>query len=373
MSERIPSPPPLHVIERYFAEECTTEEREMVMVWVAASVANAQELAAYRAVWRHSAGLSDAWDVDRGWEVMAARVDGNGDTATRQRRAPGPELPRSRKPSTWRRWVAGAAAAAVVAAALLQRAATHDETPAPPAPMRVVATQRGQRAVLDLADGSRVMLGAESTLRIPTGFGESVRENSRDLYLDGKAYFEVRHDSEHPFRVHTATGVAEDVGTSFVVTAYPETGGMEVAVTSGAVTLDRPAVPAGSGRASGQQPGPTRPMLTLTRGDLGRLDSAGTATLTRNVDLSPYLAWAQGRLVFDDTRLADAVQELARTYDLDIRLADSALADRRFNASFGDETPSQVMQRIALTLDLSVERHGDVFRLGSRARRSNAR
>jgi ferric-dicitrate binding protein FerR (iron transport regulator) len=239
--------------------------------------------------------------------------------------------------------------------------------------MREVTTQRGQRAVLDLADGSRVILGAESRLRIPTGFGGSAREDSRDLYLDGKAYFEVRHDNEHPFRVHTETGVAEDVGTSFVVTAYPETNGMEVAVTSGAVSLDRPAVPAGAGRASGQEAGSTRPMLTLTRGDLARLDSAGTATLTRNVDLSPYLAWAQGRLVFDDTRLGDAVAELARTYDLDIRLADSTLADRRFNASFGDETPSQVMQRIALTLDLRVERHGDVFRLASRARKPNAR
>jgi ferric-dicitrate binding protein FerR (iron transport regulator) len=373
MSERTPSPPPLHVIERYFAEECTNEEREMVMVWVAASVANAQELATLRAVWRHSAGPGDAWDVDRGWEAMAARVEGDGDTTTRQRRAPGLELPRSGKPSTWRRWVAGSAAAAVVAAAVLQRVATRDETSALPAPMREVATQRGQRAVLDLADGSRVILGAESRLRIPTGFGEAAREDSRDLYLDGKAYFEVRHDSEHPFRVHTETGVAEDVGTSFVVTAYPETNGMEVAVTSGTVTLDRPAMPAGSGRASGQQPDRTRPMLTLTRGDLARLDSSGTATLTRNVDLSPYVAWTQGRLVFDDTRLGDAVPVLSRTYDLDIRVADSALADRRFNASFGDETPSQVMQRIALTLDLRLERHGNVFRLAAGARKSNAR
>jgi ferric-dicitrate binding protein FerR (iron transport regulator) len=201
-----------------------------------------------------------------------------------------------------------------------------------------------------------VVLAAESRLRIPTDFNSV--NHTRDLYLDGAAFFDVHHDSTRPFRVHTATGVAEDVGTAFVVTEYPETRGMHVVVASGVVAVKR-----GGGRDGAP------PLLTVRAGNLARLDTTGTATLTRHVNVASYLAWTRGGLGFDGTPLREALPQIMRWYDLDLTLGDSALAERRITASFEDEPASRVIQRLALALGLRVEQRGTTTILYSRAPR----
>jgi transmembrane sensor len=165
------------------------------------------------------------------------------------------------------------------------------------------------------------------------------------VYLEGQAYFDVKHDSARPFEVRTAAGVARDIGTQFVVRAYPETRGMRVAVAEGVAALGAPSA---------------APLLTLVEGDLGNLDSAGVATLSRGANLRPYLAWAEGTLVFDGARLGDALTELGRWYDLEIRLADPSLAERRLTATFTNEPAPQVLERIARVLRLEVRQSGRV-------------
>lgn len=246
--------------------------------------------------------------------------------------------------------------------------------------MEETITGRGQRATVELPDGSRAILAAESRLRYPAS-AEHWRDadRARDLYLEGQAYFEVQHDSTRAFRVHTATGVVEDLGTEFVVAAYPETHGTLVAVVAGVVALYRAPVDtavaaasgaeaitdadarAGTGETTGAEAiadadagagaGETtrieatgerdagggaeagtraeaahegrlgRPLLVLSRGDVARLDTSGKTVLTRDVNLAPYVAWTDWNLVFDATPMHEVVATLARWYDLDITLA----------------------------------------------------
>ena len=63
-------------------------------------------------------------------------------------------------------------------------------------------------------------------------------------------------------------------------------------------------------------------------------------------------------LAFDGAPLGDVVRTLGRWYNVEIRLADSALAARRLTASFQNEPIDLVLHRIALTLGLRVERAG---------------
>ena len=162
----------------------------------------------------------------------------------------------------------------------------------------------------------------------------------------------VTHDSLRPFRVTTPLGVAEDIGTEFVVTTYPEAHGLRVVVASGMVALRQP--PRAPGRTL---PADSFPLVTLAQGDLARLDSAGTATVSR-VDPAAYVAWTRGALVFDGATLHDVLPQLARWYDLDFRLADSSLARRRLTTTFRDQSVSQVLDLMALSLDLRVQRDG---------------
>jgi ferric-dicitrate binding protein FerR (iron transport regulator) len=101
-----------------------------------------------------------------------------------------------------------------------------------------------------------------------------------------------------------------------------------------------------------------RPALVLAAGDLGRLDPSGGATFRRGVDVERYVAWTRGVLAFDGTPLGEVVLTLERWYNVEIHLADSALAARRLTAAFKNEPIDLVLKRIALTLGLRVEPGG---------------
>jgi len=171
---------------------------------------------------------------------------------------------------------------------------------------------------------------------------------------DGEAYCEVAAGARRPRRVHAAGSVTEDLGTSFVVRAYADRVATEVVVAEGRVALRRADTTAAS-RARGARPD-AWPALVLGARDLGRLDASGAATFRHGVDVGRYLAWTRGVLAFDGAPLSDVVTTLERWYNVEIRLADSALAMRRLTATFANEPIDLVLKRMALTLGLRVER-----------------
>ncbi len=209
---------------------------------------------------------------------------------------------------------------------------------------REYATAAAQRMVIRLQDGTQVTIAPKSRVRYAADYGTT----HRDLYLDGEAYFQVTPDSQRPLRVHTAGSLTEDLGTAFVVRAYADQIAIEVVVAEGRVALSR------ADTAAASRP----PALVLEARDLGRLDASGVATRRRGVDVERQLAWTRGVLAFDGAPLGDVVRTLGRWYNVDIRLADSALAARRLTASFQNEPIDLVLHRIALTLGLRVERAG---------------
>jgi transmembrane sensor len=202
---------------------------------------------------------------------------------------------------------------------------------------RIYTTQPGERAELLLADGTRVVLGGASTLRIPESFGKSARE----LYLDGQAYFEVTHDSARTLRVHTRRSVAEDLGTHFIVTAYSSDSTEQIAVTKGTVAVQ------GSGEP-----------VVLRANDIGRVSAAGTVRAHRNAGAERYLGWMSGDAYFDDAVLADAATTLMRQYGVNLRIADPKLARRRFSGSISAKSLHADLSALALLLDARYERQG---------------
>lgn len=220
-------------------------------------------------------------------------------------------------------------------------------------PLQEVATARAQRATITLSDGTRIILGAESSVRYARDFGARSR---RDVYLDGQAYFEVAHDSLRPLTVHTSRGVAEDLGTKFVVTAYSATPEMQVVVASGKVLL-RHGVPS---RPDSAIPGErSAEPLTLGPGELGVIDSSGALSRSRVGDTSPYFDWTKGELAFRGVPLGEALPAIGRWYDMEIILGDSSLASRRLVASFGPHSAHDVVRLIALAVNARYEERGD--------------
>ncbi len=320
-------------VVRYVAGECSAAEaadleRRMV---IDARLAEQVEMA--RQVWAAAAEPRKQRDVSRAWEAVRAQLDDRAADRPVDRPAA------KRFGAAFGQYRGGgriAAAAAVLLAIALPAAAIWRLGQLPNAPTaprippaREYATLTGERAELRLPDGTRVVLGAASRLTVPGNFNGG---GARDVRLDGQAHFDVVHDEKRPFRVRTALGVAEDIGTAFVVTTYPEAGGMRVAVASGIVAL-----------ATGAKPG----KLVLRQGDLGRLDSAGVGQVQHGVDVDAELAWTRGELVFRRTPLRQVLPQLERWYGIRVRLASRALGEVPVSASFADQPPAEALAFIA--------------------------
>ena len=307
------------LLDRYLAGEASAGDAQAVRDWLADHPDNPLLLDDLRLIRRVAAGRIPESSVDAAW-AKAQRVL---------------EVPR--QPGRSRRPLFVALAAAAVLVALIGTRGVLRRTPQ----WREYATTVAQRMVVRLRDGTQVTIAPKSRVRYAADYGRARRE----LYLDGEAYFQVTPDSQRPLRVHTTQSVTEDLGTAFVVRAYDQSA-TEVVVAEGRVTLSRADTTAAT----------RTPALVLEARDLGRLDPSGVTAVRRGVDVGRYLAWTRGVLAFDGTPLGDVVVTLGRWYNVEIRLADSTLAARRLTATFQNESIDLVLQRIALTVGLRVER-----------------
>jgi ferric-dicitrate binding protein FerR (iron transport regulator) len=149
--------------------------------------------------------------------------------------------------------------------------------------------------------------------------------------------------------VRTASGIVEDVGTAFVVARYPESAMLRVGVASGRVIVR-------GKRDGGRASGNVVASDTLKRGDVFRLMNDGGSKVEHGVDVAQELAWTTGKLVFDRAPLGEVVPRLARWFDADIRLADSALGNVAFTGTFGSEPVGQVLELLAASVDARVQR-----------------
>ncbi len=92
---------------------------------------------------------------------------------------------------------------------------------------------KGQNVELTLADGTRVALRPNTRFRYPKVFNRS----SREVYLDGEAFFSVAHDEKHPFKIYTGKVVTTVLGTSFNVRALRQTENVTITVKTGRVRV----------------------------------------------------------------------------------------------------------------------------------------
>jgi transmembrane sensor len=203
-------------------------------------------------------------------------------------------------------------------------------------------TAYGQTQTLQLPDGSRVTLNANSKLRLPRfGFGNRTRE----VYLSGEAAFAVQHLPGHQqFVVHTLQGLNVTVlGTEFSV--FSRARGFKIVLTKGKVALSYP---------SKKQP---NQVLTMRPGDLVAVGRGGQ--VARQVVPQPetHAAWTQHQFVFENTTLDEIGQMLTETYGLRMTVADSALATQTLTGSFHANSADELLQAISEVLNINVIRH----------------
>src|SRR5262249_13651694 len=155
--------------------------------------------------------------------------------------------------------------------------------------------------------------------------------------LEGQALFEVRRNESRPFRVVVDDARVEVLGTAFDVLRTKD--GMRVVVLSGKVMLTAGATPPPAA------PGPRRGARTALR---------RPAAAPQDVDVGLATSWREGRLVFDNVTLADAVEQLQRYRHGHIALADNAVGQMRITGSVSAADPDQLLRLLPETLPVNV-------------------
>lgn len=148
--------------------------------------------------------------------------------------------------------------------------------------------------LLSLADGSKVWLGPHSSL----AYTQHYNDTSRELSLDGEAYFEVAHDPKRPFSVKTGKLITKALGTAFnIATANRADGKIQVSLVEGKVSVTAAAF-----------------SCILNPGQMVRYMDGMETKLPGTFRKEEVLDWKSGKLVFDGTPLKDAFAKLqART------------------------------------------------------------
>ncbi len=198
-----------------------------------------------------------------------------------------------------------------------------------------MVTGRGERRDIVLADGSRVLLDADTAISLEFG---ADRRGLR--ILRGAAWFDVTH-SALPFTVTAKEAEVRVLGTSFDV----ELGGEGLLVT-----LERGAVEVAQ---TGSHAGTVR----LSPGEALEIDDAGIGQ-PYPVDVAEVTAWREGHFVFNDMQLADVVARIARYREGRIVVFGSSLAERRISGALPLDDPDRALQSLRAMIGFNIDNAG---------------
>lgn len=160
-----------------------------------------------------------------------------------------------------------------------------------------LATPRGGQYHLQLADGTVVWLNAASSIKYPTAFAGATRQ----VEVTGEAFFEVAKDKTRPFHVKANGVEVEVLGTSFDINAYEDESAIRTTLVDGSVKI----LSAASAK-------------TLKPGEQAIVTSQLPIAVDEHANIEAVLAWKNGRFMFSNTPLPDALRQLARWYDVDV-------------------------------------------------------
>jgi transmembrane sensor len=173
------------------------------------------------------------------------------------------------------------------------------------------------------------------------------RERRRQAWLEkGEAFFQIHHDAAHPFTVTAGDHKITDLGTKFSV--RQERGRLRVTLLEGKARLDSTDIWS------------RRQSVELSPGDVA-IATASSLSLVRKSDkaLHEELGWRRGVLVFDRTRLADAVAEINRYNTRKLVIDDPAVAKLTLDGTFPVHAVPEFIEVAQAVFGLRVERLGD--------------
>jgi transmembrane sensor len=199
-----------------------------------------------------------------------------------------------------------------------------------------------------LPDGTEVCLHPNAELTYPKAFTGKTRQVS----FIGEGFFDVAHDSLHPFLIQSDKMQIRVLGTKFNVKALPKQAIFQVSVVSGSVAV-----------RSMTEEGKTNPETIILKPQQKALFEVATNHLTALETI------AEGKkeifepisINFDDTPISEVIRQLERQFNIHIQLSDKALSKCLLSADFNNESLPVILDILCASLDVTYTLSGDTL------------
>lgn len=242
------------------------------------------------------------------------------------------EAPRLERRKTFRSKTLKYYIAAAAAAALFLTGAATSELVTGKRQETVLMASSENISSYTLPDGSKVWLNKNSWLAYNQKFGKRTRQ----VALKGEGYFEVNRDERRPFIVKMQNDLDIKVlGTTFNACNYPSLNKAEVILRSGSVQVSD------NGRNE----------YVILKPNQKFTWNEGSAEIS-SVNAMNCCRWFEHRLVFDNVKLKDILENLSHKYQTEISLNVGNLADKHMSMTIRDESVEDILDILTTLLPI---------------------
>lgn len=204
----------------------------------------------------------------------------------------------------------------------------------------IVKADKGDKATIELPDGTNVVLNSASQLSYLNNFGE----NGRRVQLNGEAYFKVAHDEKCAFIVQVGDLEVKVLGTSFNVSAYEDAKDVTVVLLEGKVGVYA-----------------QKTSHIMKPGDKIEYNKATHKITATQVHPSDYIEWTKGNIYFEKESLENIMKTLSRIYDVEIRFDSNKLPNEYFTGTIPGCGIQNALNILMLTSPFYYEMDGSVI------------
>ena len=209
----------------------------------------------------------------------------------------------------------------------------------------------GTKSLVILPDSSVVRLNGASKLVVPSRFAAG----SRELFLSGEGYFDIRHHEDWPMNIHTSKGVVDKVlGTTIDISAYDNDDNIKLTLIEGKVLVREEKT------GSEHEVRPNQQISIASR--TGELDKPLPRPVIKRANIQQNTGWVNGELIFNNTAMPEIVKQLERWYGVHVHIVDKEILDYHLTATFTTESITRVLDLIKFSSMLQYEINGtDVY------------
>ena len=318
------------LMARYFSGNISAVEKEQLLDWVDSHEDNRSYFDEMLELW----GAAEDYEVTfephiaAAWEKVETRIETKPSLTVEHKKVP------EKKGTSGRRVLLRIAAAVLFLIITTYWWTTSND--------QMVTFQTAlQSNQFELPDGSQVWLNQNSKISYSKAF------KTRDIALEGEAFFDVVRDESRPFTISSGATETRVLGTSFNVRAYPEDEEVVVTVTSGSVELAAKDIP--------------DQRVILTVNEAGIFQKTEKQVAKTKVENDNSISWKTQQLSFNNTSMKAVFEAMERHFGVTFEVTNEAIWNCEFFGTYDNPDLNNLLEAMTFAMGLEFEKDGNHY------------